>query len=79
MLERLTRIRGIVWAIIEALFQFVVLCLLLSIVLGTSSGTMIGGIAQNAVALLNAIPQGAVLALVIIYLVLLYFRHRRGA
>jgi hypothetical protein len=79
MIEQLARFRGFVWAVIEALFQLVVLCLLLSVILGTSAGYLIGGVAHNAVVLLNAIPQGAVLALLILYLVYLYFRHRRGS
>ena len=78
MIEQLARFRSFVWAVIEALFQLDILCLLLSVVLGTSAGYLIGGVAHNAIVLLNAIPQGAMLALLVIYLVYLYFRHRRG-
>jgi hypothetical protein len=79
MNERFEKIRRFVWAVIEALFQLVLLCLLLNIVLGASSGFLIGGVAQNAVLFLNAMPQGTILALLAVYLVYLYFRHRRGS
>ena len=79
MIENFEKIRRWVWAIVEALFQLILLCLLLNIVLGDQSGPLGGGVAANSVTFLNAIPQGTILALLAVYLVYLYFRHRRGA
>ena len=78
MIDNFEKIRRWVWAIVEALFQLILLCLLLSIILGEQSGPLVGGVATNSVSFLNAVPQGSILALLAVYLVYLYFRHRRG-
>jgi hypothetical protein len=79
MIENFEKSRRFVWAIVEALFQLILLCLLLDIILGDQSGPLVGGVAENSLLFLNAVPQGTILALLAVYLVYLYFRHRRSS
>jgi membrane protein implicated in regulation of membrane protease activity len=79
MIENFDKIRRWVWALVEALFQLILLCLLLYIVLGVQSGALVVGVAKNSVLFLNTVPQGTILALLAVYLVYLYLRHRRGS
>ncbi len=70
----LERIRKAGWSAVEAASVLVILCVLLNIILGADGGPFIAGVAGNATALLQAVPPGAVLGVVL--LVVLYWLLR---
>lgn len=73
-MERLTKL---CWFVVELALVLVVLCVLLHILLGDASGTLIAGVAANTQAFLQAVPPGSFLGVVLIVLLYWMFRGRR--
>ena len=65
------QIRKIGWLAVEAALLLVVLCILLSIILGKDSGAYVASVAENATKFLQSLPPGVTLGVVMI--VLLYW------
>ena len=63
MIEKITKFG---WLAIELAFMLVVLCVLLSLVLGKESGTFISSVAANTLDLLQKVPSGTVLGVFLI-------------
>jgi len=63
---RLTQIRTIGWAAVEAAFLLVVLCLLLNIILGDAANSFVTEVAANATSFLQKLPPGVFLGVVLI-------------
>ncbi|MSP21330.1 MAG: hypothetical protein EXQ93_07440 [Alphaproteobacteria bacterium] len=74
MIERL---RKVGWLAVEAASLLVVLCVLLSIILGAAGGGFITDVAHNATEFLQAVPPGAVLGVALLLVAYWYFRARR--
>lgn len=68
MIEKITKLG---WLVIELGFMLVVLCVLLSIILGKEGGGFISSVAANALDLLQKVPSGTVLGIFLI--LVLYF------
>ncbi|HEV8679685.1 MAG TPA: hypothetical protein VGQ90_09945 [Stellaceae bacterium] len=66
MTNFLTQLRSLGWAVVEAAFLLIVLCVLLNIILGNESGSFISGVAQNATEFLQRLPPGIFLGIVLI-------------
>jgi len=66
MASFLTQLRIIGWAVVEAAFLLVVLCILLNIILGAEAGAFIAGVARNATDFLQGLPPGVFLGIVLI-------------
>ena len=62
----LRQLRKIAWAVVEAAFLLIVLCLLLNIIIGDKADSFISGVANNATAFLQSLPSGVFLGLVLI-------------
>jgi hypothetical protein len=60
------RIRSLGWLTVEAALLLIVLCVLLNIILGSESGPFISAVAGNATQLLQAIPPGTLLGVLLI-------------
>jgi len=71
MIERITKYG---WFAVELVFMLVVLCVLLSLILGKESGGFIASVAANTVDLLQKIPSGTFLG--IFLLLTLYWMIR---
>jgi hypothetical protein len=65
----LARLRTIGWAVVEAAFLLIVLCLLLNIILGGEADSFIGGVAKNATDFLQRLPAGVVLGVALIVMI----------
>ena len=72
----LRQLRSIAWAVVEAAFLLIVLCLLLNIIIGDKSDSFISGVAKNATAFLQSLPPGIFLGLVLIAVICGFLRSR---
>ncbi len=72
----LMQIRRVGWFIVEAAFLLVILCVLLSLILGRDSGGFIAGVAANTTAFLQAIPPGSFLGVVLIAALVWLYKTR---
>jgi hypothetical protein len=70
------RIRKLGWLTVEAALLLVVLCLLLNIILGADSGPFIASVATNATQLLQAIPPGTFIGVILIVVLYWLIRSR---
>ncbi len=68
------QIRKIGWLAVEIALLLVIVCVLLSIILGADSGSFIGSVAANATQFLQSIPPGTFLGMVLV--VVLYWLAR---
>jgi hypothetical protein len=62
----LAQIRKIGWFVVEAMLVLVAVCVLLNIILGRESGAFISGVAANALELVQRVPPGTFLGVVLI-------------
>jgi len=74
MIERITKYG---WLVVELVFMLVVLCVLLSLILGKDSGAFIASVAANTVEMLQKIPSGTFLGIFLI--LVLYWTYRSKA
>jgi hypothetical protein len=72
MIQRITKLG---WLVIELAFMLVVLCILLSLILGKDAGGFISSVAGNALDFLQKVPSGTVLGVFLI--LVLYWTYRR--
>ena len=72
----LTQIRRAGWFVVEAALLLVILCVLLSLILGTEGGGFISSVAANTTNFLQRIPSGTLLGVVLILALLWMFRQR---
>lgn len=68
------QIRKIGWLVIEIAFLLVVLCVLLSIILGKGSGAFISSVAANTLDFLQKVPSGTFLGILLI--LVLYWAYK---
>lgn len=71
------QIRRIGWLVVEMALLLVIICVLLSIILGSDSGSFIGSVATNTSQFLQSIPPGTFLGVVMIVLLYWIYRTRR--
>ena len=64
------------WAVVEAAFLLVVLCLLLNIIVGDKPDSFISNVAKNATTFLQSLPPGIFLGLVLIAVIWGFLRSR---
>ena len=72
----LARLRTIGWAVVEAAFLLIVLCVLLNIILGGEADSFIASVAKNATDFLQRLPPGIVLGVALIVMVYGLMRSR---
>ena len=72
MIQKFTKIG---WLAIELAFMLVVLCVLLSLILGRDGGGFIASVAANTTDFLQKVPSGTVLGVFLI--LVLYWTFRR--
>ncbi len=65
----LMRLRTIGWAVVEAAFLLIVLCILLNIILGGEADSFIAGVAKNATDFLQRLPPGVLLGVALIVMI----------
>ena len=65
----LMRLRTIGWAVVEAAFLLIVLCVLLNIILGGDTDSFIASVAKNATDFLQRLPPGVVLGVALIVMI----------
>jgi hypothetical protein len=75
MIEKITKFG---WLVIELAFMLVVLCVLLSLVLGKESGVFISSVAANTLDLLQKVPSGTVLGVFLILVLYWTLRSRQA-
>jgi len=75
MIEKITKFG---WLAIELAFMLVVLCVLLSLVLGKESGAFISSVAANTLDLLQKVPSGTVLGVFLILVLYWTLRSRQA-
>jgi len=66
MWDLLIRVRTIGWAVVEAAFLLIVLCVLLNIIVGGDGDAFIATVAKNATTFLQSLPPGVFLGIVMI-------------
>ena len=72
------KIRKYGWLVVEAAFVIVVFCLLLNIILGDEGGgEYIAMVAGNAVHVMQEIPPGIVVGVVLILVLYRFLEYRR--
>jgi Na+-translocating ferredoxin:NAD+ oxidoreductase RnfE subunit len=69
-------LRRIAWAVVEAAFLLIVLCLLFNIIIGDQADSFISSVAKNATAFLQSLPPGIFLGLVLIVVIWGFLRSR---
>ena len=72
----LSQLRVIGWAAVEAAFLLIVLCLLLNIIIGDQTDSVISTVAKNATAFLQRLPPGIFLGLVLLVLIYGFLKSR---
>ena len=65
----LMRLRTIGWAVVEAAFLLIALCVLLNIILGGEADSFIATVARNATDFLQRLPPGVVIGVALIALI----------
>ncbi len=65
----LMRLRTIGWAVVEAAFLLIVLCILLNIILGGEADSFVAGVAKNATDFLQRLPPGVLLGVALIVMI----------
>jgi hypothetical protein len=65
----LTQLRRVGWAVVEAAFLLIVLCVLLNIILGDAADSFISGVAGNATNFLDRLPPGVFLGVALIVII----------
>ena len=73
MIERITKYG---WLAVELVFILVVLCVLLSLILGKESGGFIASVAANTVDLLQKVPSGTFLGIFLILVLYWTFKSK---
>jgi uncharacterized membrane protein len=73
MIQRITRLG---WLVVELAFMLVVLCVLLSLILGKDAGSFVASVAGNTLDLLQKVPSGTVLGIFLILVLYWTFRRR---
>ena len=63
------RLRTIGWAVVEAMFLLIVLCILLNIILGGEADSFIASVAKNATDFLQRLPPGIVLGIALVVMI----------
>jgi hypothetical protein len=72
----LMRLRTIGWAVVEAAFLLIALCVLLNIILGGEADSFIAGVPKNATDFLQRLPPGIVLGIALIVMIHGWIRSR---
>lgn len=72
------KIRNFGWLAIEAAFMLVVLCVLLSVILGKESGAFISSVAANALDFLQKIPSGTFLGIFLVLILYWVYKSRES-
>ncbi|HEX6443435.1 MAG TPA: hypothetical protein VF007_14685 [Stellaceae bacterium] len=72
----LQQLRRVAWAVVEAAFLLIVLCLLFNIIIGDKADSFISSVAKNATAFLQSLPPGIFLGLVLIVVIWGFLRSR---
>ncbi|TAK92351.1 MAG: hypothetical protein EPO06_00615 [Burkholderiaceae bacterium] len=71
----LTKLTGYAWSLIEVIFLVVALCVLLGLLVGSGAG-YISTVTANTVDLLQKIPSGTLLGIVLIVFLYKYFKSK---
>jgi hypothetical protein len=69
MANFLTQLRRVGWAAVEAAFLLIVLCILLSIILGGEADSFVSTVAKNATNFLQSLPPGVLLGVALIVMI----------
>ena len=77
MLGWIERIQKLGWFIVEIALLLIILCVLLDIIIGTSTVGYIPMVASNAKAFLNAVPAGTTLGIVILVFLYWFIRSKK--
>jgi len=73
MIEKITKYG---WLAVELVFMLVVLCVLLSLILGKQSGAFVASVAANTLDFLEKVPSGTFLGIVLILVLYWTFKSR---
>jgi uncharacterized membrane protein len=73
MIQKLTKLG---WLVVELAFMLVVLCVLLSLILGKDGGAFVSSVAANTLDLLQKVPSGTALGVFLILVLYWTFRRR---
>ena len=76
MANFLTQLRRVGWAVVEAAFLLIALCILLSIILGAEADSFISTVAKNATAFLQSLPPGVLLGVALIAMIYGFLKAR---
>jgi uncharacterized membrane protein len=75
MIQKITKLG---WLVVELAFMLVVLCVLLSLILGKEGGAFVSSVAANTLDLLQKVPSGTVLGVFLILVLYWTFRRREA-
>jgi len=75
MIQKITKFG---WLAIELAFMLVLLCVLLSLILGRDGGGFVSSVAANALDFLQKVPSGTVLGVFLILVLYWTFRRREA-
>jgi hypothetical protein len=73
MIQKITKLG---WLAIELAFMLVILCVLLSLILGKEGGGFVSSVAANTLDLLQKVPPGTALGVFLILVLYWTFRSR---
>ena len=71
-----TRLRTIGWAVAEAAFLLIVLCILFNIIIGGETDSFIAQVAKNATDFMQRLPPGVFLGVVLIVVLYGWLKSR---
>ena len=72
----LTRLHRVGWAVVEAAFLLIVLCILLNIILGGDADSFVSSVAGNATKFLERLPAGVFLGVALIVMIYGFLKAR---
>ena len=73
MIEKITKYG---WLVVELVFMLVVLCVLLSLILGKQSGAFVSSVAANTMDFLQKVPSGTLLGIFLIFFLYWTFKSK---
>jgi magnesium-transporting ATPase (P-type) len=74
--EKLDKVKKFLWQVIEILFAFLLIVVLVGLILGKDAGGFVQSVMQNVAGFVNAIAPGALVGIAVV-LALLYLAKTR--
>ena len=78
MSDRLDKVKKFLWQVIEILFAFLLIVVLVGLILGKDAGGFVQSVMQNVAGFVNAITPGGLVGIAVVLALLCFAKTRWG-